>query len=233
MVEHEARHGDAEAAVSLLAELESPEARLVTLVEAAEQRRVAERRRIAELERLGRLFDPEAEVRARWTVTVGLTLLGTVIPLFTSRYVDPKSQAYGPMLALPAAFLALTVVWALSKRRALTQTAQNRWVIATLIVAFAGQLLVYLAGWLLDLPVVAALAIGSLLWAALAGLLAAAVEPRIFAVALGYIAAFFAIALTSVDRRGAVWILSAAHLVTTVTVFAVWRPGAAGRTRSA
>jgi hypothetical protein len=58
----------------------------------------------------------------------------------------------------------------------------------------------------------------------LAALGAVLIDRAIAAVALGYLAAVFVIALFAETRRDANYVMSAAHLVTAITVFVSWRP---------
>jgi eukaryotic-like serine/threonine-protein kinase len=224
MIAHEADRGEPEAAAALLAELDDAPDELCARVEAAELRKAEELRRVAELERVGRLFDPSSEIRARWITTALLGLLGTIIPLITSQLIDPQSEGYGPTFVLPSCFLVAAVGAAVYKREALARSAHTRWVLATVITALASQLLVHAGCAMMHLPVVASMAMVALLWSALAALMAVIVDRRIATMACGYLAAFVAIATLAHTRRDTTYILSASHLVTTLTVFTIWRP---------
>jgi serine/threonine-protein kinase len=233
MIEHEAAYGDADAAAAMLEELDDPTEELVECVRTARARQLEERRRQGELEKLGRLFDPRSEMRARWIVSSFLALMGTIIPIATQPLVDPRSTSYGPSFVLPAGFLAATLGIAIWKRRALARTMQNRLVVIIVIAGLSGQLLVHAAGAILELPLVASLAMVAVLWSILAALGAVLIERGIAAIALGYLAAVFAIALFAETRRDANYIMSTAHLVTALTVFVLWRPRAIKDRRTA
>ncbi|HZO15045.1 MAG TPA: hypothetical protein VFB62_17335, partial [Polyangiaceae bacterium] len=88
----------------------------------------------------------------------------------------------------------------------------------------AAQLLVIAGAAVMRLPIVSAQAMVMLTWSALASLLALAADRRIALAALGYLAAFFVIAALCHDRREATYVMSGAHLLTTLTVFTIWRP---------
>lgn len=224
MVEHEAAHGRAETAAEMLADIAAPSAELVARVDEAKERAAAERQRVAELERVGMLLDPRFEIRARWIVTSLLALLGTIVPLATQQLVDPTSERYGPLFPLPACFLVAAIGAAIWKRHALARTVHNRVVLAMVIAALSGQLMVHAASATMALPVVASMAMVALLWSVLAAMVTVIVDARVAAIALGYLGALLAIALLAHTRRDANYIMSMAHLVTTLTVFTIWRP---------
>jgi hypothetical protein len=224
VVEHEAEHGDPDAAAAMLTEMVSPPDDLAESVRAAQLRKDDESRRIAELEELKRMFDPQAELRARWIVTSGLAILGAFIPVGTMRLVDPNSEAYAPLFVVPACFLVVIVSAAWWKRHAIAHTTYNSWVVVMVVTALSGQMLFHAGAALMALPVVSSIANVALLWALLAAMLAAIADRLVAPVALGYLACFFAIVLLDVNRRDANMIMCGGHLITAITVFAIWRP---------
>jgi eukaryotic-like serine/threonine-protein kinase len=224
MIEHEIAHGDPDAAGAMLSELSRPKPELRDRVEHARRRHSEERERRHELERLGRLFDPSSEMRSRWIVASFLALAGTIIPVATQTLVDPTSNDYGPTFVLPACFLAGTLAIAIWKRHALARTIHNRLVVIIVIAGISGQIVVHAASAILGLPIVASVAMVAVMWAVLAALGAVLIDRAIAAVALGYLAAVFVIALFAETRRDANYVMSAAHLVTAITVFVSWRP---------
>lgn len=227
VIEYEARHGDADAAAARINELREhaqPPAELVAEVETARRRAAAEQARLEKLETLSRMFDPRTEQRARWIVSTALALLGTALPASTQWMVDPHSNDYTMTFIHPAAVLVLVLGIAWWKRKAILATAYNRWVLSAVVAALCGQLLINVGGALMHVPVVSATAFLALLWGALAGMLAGAADRRVAAVSFGYLAAFFAIALIPANRRHANYIMSAAHLVTSITLFVIWQP---------
>ena len=76
----------------------------------------------------------------------------------------------------------------------------------------------------MSIPVVASIAMVGLLWAILAGMLAAVADRHVAPVAVGYLACFLTVAILGVNRRHANMIMSAGHLITAITVFLIWRP---------
>ena len=235
MTEHEIARGNVDAAEALLdelSEIETPPARLLDEVERTRHLIEEEEARVAELERVGRMFDPETELRARWLVTTALALLGTVAPVATQRWVDPHSNDYATTFVHPAGFLLITLAIAWHKREAIAETAYNRWALALIIAACVGQLCVLGGGALMGLKVISATAMVALLWSMLAGMLAGAVDRRVWPVSLGFFGVFLAIATWVDDRRHANYLMSAGLFVTTVTVFITWRPKAEAERRA-
>ena len=131
-----------------------------------------------------------------------------------------------------AGFLLITLAIAWHKREAIAETAYNRWALALIIAACVGQLCVLGGGALMGLKVISATAMVALLWSMLAGMLAGAVDRRVWPVSLGFFGVFLAIATWVDDRRHANYLMSAGLFVTTVTVFITWRPKAEAERRA-
>ncbi|MEL6185299.1 MAG: protein kinase, partial [Myxococcota bacterium] len=227
LVRYEAEEGDPKAAAALKAEMAQYGAvpkRLTQVVLEASRRLEQEELRVARLEQLGRVFDPNTNLRARWVMGTALAVLGVVIPAATQAFVDPSSDAYATAFVHPGLFLVGTVVFSWMERASLAATAYNRWFLSVVMAGLCGQLLLLTGGALMSLPVVSTTAFIALLWSVLAGVIAGAVERRLAPAVLVFLAVFFAIALGADNRVHANALLLAGFLVTALILFVVWRP---------
>ncbi|MEQ9322646.1 MAG: serine/threonine-protein kinase, partial [Polyangiaceae bacterium] len=228
MIAHEADHANADAAAALLDELadhgDVPRS-LVATVEQARRRATEQAERMAALERLGRMFDPNHQLRTRWIVTSAIALLGTVFPIASQPFVDPHSNDYAATFIYPVAFLALVLGLIWNKRHAVARNAYHRWLAVTLVAGLTSQLGIVAVGAVMQLPIVGASAFVAFGWALATGIFAATTERRAAPIPLAYLAVCFAIALSATDRRHANYLTALGHLAAAITVFVIWRPG--------
>jgi serine/threonine protein kinase len=222
VVRFELDRGAAEAAAGALAELPDAPADLVARVNEALAARVAEKKKMARLERLNAQHDPTTGRRTRVTVTTVLGLIWTITPQIVGRlelwYPDyPAWLMYG-WTAGVIAIATLLVLWG---RESLTKTLVNRRILATGMVAFAGQFALQVGGHVLGISRVGIEVLHLLVWGT-ACAFAASVEPRFwYSVASFWLA--FILACRWPDRRFDLMSLSTAVLVY-VFVRAWWRP---------
>ena len=178
VVRFELDRGAAEAAAGALAELQDAPADLVARVNAALAARVAEKAKMARLERFDAQHDPKTGRRTRVTATTILGIMWTVTPQLVGklerRYPDyPNWQMYG-LTAVVLFTGFLVVLWG---RESLTKTVVNRRILATGMVAFAGQLTLQVGGNVLGMSRPSIEILHMLVWGTSCAL-AASVEPR-------------------------------------------------------
>jgi hypothetical protein len=118
-------------------------------------------------------------------------------------------------LALMGVGLLLTT-WA---RDSLSKTRINRQLMTTVRLTLLGQLALLTGGYLAGIPFVHAHAFLTLTWASGAALAASAVDRRLYASALGYLIAFFAVFRWPEHRH---LVTSLANLVVFVSVLVLW-----------
>lgn len=153
VVEYELAEGTAEAAASALAELDDPPPDLASQVAAALKAREAEKKRVADLERMRAQLDPTVGQRTR--MAAGLMSAGSwvlapeVVGWYLRTHPDTTYNAF-------FAFTAAQIVggWAIERwgRESLSKSAINRRTSAVVLMMFASQLLLQLAGKLMALP---------------------------------------------------------------------------------
>jgi eukaryotic-like serine/threonine-protein kinase len=222
VVRFELDRGAAEAAAGALAELQDPPADLLARVTAALAARVAEKKRMARLERMDAQHDPKTGRRTRVTATTVLGILWTITPQIVGRlerrYPDyPHWQMY----TWTAGILFTGVIVVLWGRESLTKTVVNRRILATGMVAFAGQLALEVGGNVLGMSRPSIAILHMLVWGT-ACVLAASVEPRFWYSVAGFYAAFL-LACVWPEHRWDFMSGSTALLVYTF-VRAWWRP---------
>jgi hypothetical protein len=183
-----------------------------------------EKQQQMQLEMLGAQFDARREARARRLVTALLGGLWTFVPLITMQIVDPHSQDYMPLFALPGGSAAVAAALCLWKWEQLKRTAVNRWAIATIFLALFGQMVLQLGCMLMNVPVIQAMSHTVLLWGMLTAMMTLTVDLSLFPIPLGYVTAFFLSAAYAKNRHDVVWFMSGGHFVTTLTVLTVWSP---------
>jgi serine/threonine-protein kinase len=222
VVRFELDRGAAEAAAGALAELHDAPADLVARVNEALAERVAEKKKMARLERMHAQHDPTTGRRTRVSVTTMLGIMWTITPQVVGRlerrYPDyPDWEMYG-FTAGVISIATLVVLWG---RESLTKTLVNRRILATGMVAFAGQFALQVGGHVLGMPRAGMQVLHLLVWGT-ACAFAASVEPRFwYSVASFYVA--FILACRWPERRFDLMSGSTAILVY-VFLRAWWRP---------
>jgi serine/threonine-protein kinase len=228
VVTFELDHGNVEAAVAALAELDPQPPELAGRVAAALEARESEKARIAALEKLSADLDPSTGRAVRVTTVVFLCVLWTIPPLVMGWLSD---RGGAPPRWLPYAhttFHSLIVVavyfW---KKASLVKSAINRLSVAAVLLMFAMQFTLEVGANLLGLPLPAALALHLFGWTFAAGAFSILIEPRFKPATFGFLAAFLAVCV----RPVLVWdAMSISTLILCANAFTVW---SARRTRSA
>jgi serine/threonine-protein kinase len=188
MIGFELRHGRPDAAASLLAEFDAPPPELAARVDEARRSEEEERRR-------GRELDPSiARPFRAWAgvVMAGLWTIGPLIADWLQGHggFDPSHTA-----ALAATGFTLVVVLSVAwwARRAVAQTAVNRWARNAVLFAVTTQLLVHVGAVLLGWSVRSTISYDFLIWFCMSTMLAVTLERRFLVASAGYLAAFFTV----------------------------------------
>ncbi len=215
---HELARGNAKVAGHLLRELPEPAPALAQAVEEAlRAERASDARRAA----LERDQDPSIGRRTRAFLGVVLTSIWVVGPLVMwwlgpeHPVVNGYPGGIAGTLALMGVGLLLTT-WA---HDSLSKTRINRQLMMTVRLTLLAQLALLVGGYLAGIPFVHAHAFLTLTWASGAALVASAVDPRLYASALGYLLAFFAVIRWPEHRH---LVTSLANLVVFVSVLVLW-----------
>ncbi|MEA2749160.1 MAG: eukaryotic-like serine/threonine-protein kinase [Myxococcales bacterium] len=222
VVRFELDRGAAEAAAGALAELQDPPADLVARVSQALEARAAEKKKMMRLEQLDAQHDLSTGRRTRVTATTVLGVLWTITPQIVGhlehRYPDYPDWAMYAWTGGVTFLGWLVVLWG---RESLTKTVVNRRILATGMIAFAGQLALEVGGHVLGIPRAGITTLHMLVWGT-ACALAASVEPRFWYSVATFYAAFL-LACRWPERRWDLMSLSTALLVYTF-LRSWWRP---------
>lgn len=189
MIAYELGAADARAASLLLSELPDVDAELQARVEAARQEQERDERRRLELEAD---LDPEEGRHARFVVSAVLCAVWTVTPFVTwsLEIAGTYHRTYGD--AVLSSVLGITVAAGLGywARAALSRTAVNRRLRATVAIALGGQIVLYLAAWVLGIEFWSTVALKFLLYCVAMAHVAVSVNRRFWFTVVGYLAAF-------------------------------------------
>jgi serine/threonine-protein kinase len=219
MINHELRARDLKAAATLLAQLEAPPVELREAVEALERDTELARHETQKLALLARDLDLHRGQRVRVFLTLLIGSGFAVTPLLR----DPAITAVSAderlhMILWPALFLALTLVASALTRRHI-QTAINRRFLGAVILALVAQILVHIAGMLLDLPIHAVHTMLFGLWFCICAMLTITTNPRLVFATLGFLAGFLVSARWPEQRFYA---MSAANLLMILNSTVLW-----------
>jgi hypothetical protein len=222
VVRFELDRGAAEAAAGALAELQEPPGELVMRVNTALAARVAEKKKMARLEQMDAQHDPTTGRRTRVTATTIVGIMWTVSPQIVGR-LELRYPGYADwqMYAWTVGIFFLGILVALWGRESLSKTLVNRRILATGMVAFAGQLTLQVGGHVLGMPRPSIEVLHLLVWGT-SLVLAASVEPRFWASVGGFYLAFI-VACRWPEHRWDMMSLSTALLVYNF-LRAWWRP---------
>jgi serine/threonine-protein kinase len=214
VAEFELAANRADIAVQLLEELEEPH----PMQERAREQARASALRVAELERIGRDHDQRIGTRTRMVIALFFGILFTALPL-AFHSVDMATQATHDMqISFACGFLVLILIARWWARETMGATAFNRRMSASLIFLFIAQIMFGVGAKLVGVPAQDLWVWNFALYFVVAGLSAISLEPWLWVVAAGYLAAFLA---SAYDRTHVLLMLSAANAL--FTVVAVWR----------
>ena len=215
VAEYELACGDARAAVTLLSELEEKPALLATAQAAA----AAQATRQQALEELGRDADPTV-ARATRLIIVPLCLLFVILPLISGLRPDMGLVGHREIISWAVGcFVVLAVSSLLVRRRAMT--AINRRVFSTGQFMFVAQTVLGVGIWQMGLPAPTTQQLNLLMWGAMCGMFALAVDRWLLVTTVGYFTAFLLAARYPEIRQFAV---AGANLVLTLAVAWRWHP---------
>jgi len=219
VAEFELDAGDARAALNLLTEHTAPPEALIMRARAA----AAEaERRAAELAELERRLDWTIGTRTRTFVVGLLGLLFTLLPLATAVTEGHLTlHTYGEQVAWDGGFLVVVLLLGVWARESMTKTLINQRVFASILFLFVAQVALHTGFWMIGAPLVISQLGMMILWVAVAGMFAIAIDRRMWLAAAGYLAAFL-LAARFPDRRW--YAMAAANGVMTLNGVWVWKP---------
>ena len=219
VAEYELANDDPRAAVGLLSELETPPPELVARARAAAEQHAA---RQAALEHLRRDLDEKLGTRTRVFIVALLGAIFTLAPLAGG--LDPdlvRARHHVHHVGWSAGLLVLLAALGVWARESIGKTAVNRRLFMTGLHLFLVQITLWIGAWYLALPVATTQVLMVLLWFAIGGMVAIAIDRRVAPSALAFLAAFV-VSARHPDR--ALFIISAANLVFTINAVWAWWP---------
>ncbi len=219
MAEFELDAGEARAALNLLAEHTAPPEALLARARAAA---TEAERRAAELAELERRLDWTIGTRTR-TFLVGLLgALFTVFPLITGLSNGRLAlHTYGEQLAWSGGFLVVVLLLGLWARESMSKTIVNQRVFASILFLFVAQATLHAGLWMAGAPLLLSQLGMMIVWVAVSGMFAIAIDRRMSVAAAGYLVAFLVAARFPAERWFA---MSAANGLMTVNGVWVWKP---------
>lgn len=228
VVEFELEEGMPEAAAAALAELESPPPELAKRVADAMRAREAEKRRLAALERLEAVLDPSTGRLTRLITAALLGVLWTISPQvvgwFHRHYDGPPHWLMYAATVLTLGVFSLLGLWG---RESLSKTIVNRRMVATIMLMFAAQLTLQVAGHLLRLPDATLQVLHLFCWFMSIAAFAILIDFRFWPSMVIYLAAFLFAAARPSQCFNA---MSVASLLMLVNLLVAWsRPREAAR----
>jgi eukaryotic-like serine/threonine-protein kinase len=217
MVGFELDHGTADGAASLLAELDVVPDELRARVDEAVRRH---RERVKKLEELETAHDKSLGRRTRVATASILSALWMVAPLAAGYYTDHAGPiGYGSVYVFNLAMIVLSGAVGVWARESMLRTLVNRRVVALVLVMYAGQLALTCVGHIMGLPIAQLAVLYIVDWFIVSCCLAVGVEPRLWPITVGYLAA----AVVSAWRPAwSWWAMSLSSLVLIASVVRAW-----------
>jgi serine/threonine-protein kinase len=216
VAEYELACGDARAAVTLLSELEDRPPLLATAQAAA----AAQATRHQALEALHRDSDPTV-ARATRMIVVSICFTFVILPLVTGLRPDIGLKGHFNVILWAIGCFVVVTVSSLLVRRRRSMTAINRRVFATGQFMFVAQAVLGIGIWQMGLPPTTTQLLNLLMWGAMCGMFALAVDRWLLLTTVGYFTAFLIAARYPEVRQFAV---AGANLVLTLALAWRWRP---------
>jgi len=223
MVEHELDQGNARAAESLLAELESPPEHLRDRISSTLRSSEVKQRRMESLAAMGREMDLGIGQKTRVVVAVVLGVFWTLLPLPSALFPHIRSfgLSFSGMLMMVGAQLVLLIGLALWARTTMSRTAVNRAVLGAAFVATGAQAAFLFGCMVSGTEPRTTFALLQVLPFTILAVLAATLFHGLWPSAIAYLIAF---GFASWDLVAGYWAVSAAGLVITANVVVLWRP---------
>jgi hypothetical protein len=195
MVEFELAQSEPEAAKTLLTEMPKVPVELAERVEAARKERAEED---AALRKIQDEHDPSAGRRTRMFVSLILGTIWGISPLMIELAIQMEwmtEQTHVYPVAFESVFLAFAVGLGIWARESMMRTRMNRVIAVSGVLAMLTQLLMhafeYMAG---GTDVLVTLRYEFMVWAAISGMLAVAVDWRLLIPAIGFVIGFAVLA---------------------------------------
>jgi serine/threonine-protein kinase len=218
MVRYEAEHGDARAAALLLAELDEKHPELESLVAAAKKRADDEAEKIEKLRVLEKDNDPREGRQARLAAGLLFGAIWTILPFFAPMSVARWPQ-YEGYTSIPFSVLTLVILGA-TRRMWQHTTRINRQMLATFAFAVAMQpAMLFALRWGAHVPGSEVVLVLMVYWTIVFGMLAVAVERRLFPLPMGYAIGFFLAHAFPAYRYDAV---AFSNVIAVITCSVIW-----------
>jgi hypothetical protein len=220
MIDSHLDRGDPDAARALLGELETPPHDLVVRIDRARASKAEEAERLT---RLDRDLDPRAGLRTRIVVTMFIGVVWVVTPIVVNALIHAgvlKLQTGLTNLAIPVALLAIVVGLGWFFRREMLRTKINRIVGATAIIGMASNVVGAAVAIFQERPPSEHVHQQLLVFACIASLAAAAVDARLWWIAVSQAVGFVVIPLVGLDN--ALFVLGVCN-VSVLAVAYSWR----------